>query len=222
MTHDDAEAFATLMEGLNTAFPRQALTETAQAKVYFPALRDLSIAEVTRGVESAIRYATFMPSPGEIRHRVTGSTEDRAVLAWPRVRHAAMAGYGYYRDLDFGDPIIHAAVIAMGGWRVLYSHGFRDTESVEWVTARREFLQLYSVYDRLGAPADTPNALPAVDHDSTREPVRMPPGPAVIEHTVSAALPPAASPENFTPTAEAFQQVVADIVARARLKGPSA
>lgn len=191
MKIEDGDRFAVLMEWLNTAFPRQAISVEAQQMVYWPVLRDLTIDQVQRAVELALKHETdFMPAPGKLREYVLGVAEDRAALAWARIKRASLAGYGYYRDLDFGDPALHAAVVAMGGWRVLYHLGFGESEQVDWVTARKEFMQLYAHYERRGAPDDTPAALRGLESES-RGTVQVPASPAAIERPSLRALPPA-------------------------------
>ena len=217
MTPRDADAFTHLLVGFDLNYPRAPISAEAKA-MYFRLLSDLALADVERGVMTWLRgNHPFPPSSGELRTAAIGSAEDHAVLAWARVKRAVMAGLGYYRDLDFGDPVLHATVLAMGGWGVLYRLGFRDTEGVDWVTARKEFLQLYGIHERRGAPADTPCAVRAVEPGEGRKPAVVPLSAAAIERPPVRALPPAPErpAEAFTPSREDINALVTDLTKRA-------
>jgi hypothetical protein len=73
-----------------------------------------------------------MPTPAEIREMGLGATEDDAAAVWPIVERVASGGMS--RSPDFGDPTIHAAIRALGGWV-----RFCEQVNGEPVFARRDF-----------------------------------------------------------------------------------
>ena len=105
MNRNDADAFVELLARFDLAYPRSPIPAEAAAAVYFPVLADLPLEQVAAGVNRWLRSdRPFPPAPGELRAAALGSAEGRAALAWARVKRAVMAGLGFYRDLDFGDP----------------------------------------------------------------------------------------------------------------------
>jgi hypothetical protein len=216
VTRADADAFAELMARFDLAYPRSPISAEAKAAVYFPALADLNLEQVATGVAAWMRSpVAFPPSPGELRAAALGRAQERAALAWARVKYAALIGTGGYRPLTFDDPILHATIVAMGGWSQLYSLGFRDAEGVDWATRRREFLELYAIYASRGAPPDTPAALaPAVRTDRDDAAI-VPASPAAIERPTREPI--KALPErtgDFRPGTEDFADLVKEITKR--------
>lgn len=67
MDAHDRERFAGILASLSLIFGRD--LDRTTAEVYFRALADLSIAEVSDGAECCIRELTYFPKPGEIRSR---------------------------------------------------------------------------------------------------------------------------------------------------------
>jgi len=159
MNRDDADTFGRLFAMLNLAYPRQPLTSETQT-LYFERLRRFTVPQVKAAINRAIDYGgDFPPSVANLISMIEGSDTERAVSMWSRLHLAARAGYGTMRGLDFGDPVAHAAVVAMGGWARMYELNHRDSESVDRAVARREFIDLYMVFLHRGVPEGTPGAL---------------------------------------------------------------
>ncbi|QIL72909.1 hypothetical protein G7048_22690 [Diaphorobacter sp. HDW4B] len=57
----------------------------------------------------------FAPKVADIARALTGTTTERAALAWGKV-HEAMSAVGAYTDVVFDDPAIHAVLEDLGGW----------------------------------------------------------------------------------------------------------
>lgn len=57
----------------------------------------------------------FAPKVADIVRILSGTTTDRATLAWGKTLEA-MGRVGAYTDVVFDDPAIHAAVEDLGGW----------------------------------------------------------------------------------------------------------
>jgi hypothetical protein len=109
----------------------------------------------------------------------------------------------------------------MGGWGQLYGLSFRDTERVDLVTARNEFMQLYSLYERRGAPADTPAALPPAVRTDRDDAAIVPASPVAIERPARESV--KALPErtdDFQPGGEDFAALINDITKRASTVEP--
>lgn len=155
--------------------------------LYFRLLADLELADLERAAVQAMLRLTFFPKVAELRGLVLGDEEERAAIAWARAHNAALRGYGTIRPLDFGDPVLHAAVTGMGGWRALYALGNRDAEGVDAAVARKEFMQLYIAYLHRGVPPETPETLHMI-RSMVGNPIKL---DALGEAPKKKALPPA-------------------------------
>ncbi len=177
-----------------------ATISSAHIEIYFRALNDLPLEQVRAAMDAACRRLRFFPKPVELRELITGSPDERAERAWTRVRQGIMRGVGGYRLIDFGDMALHATIDAMGGWARFYSLGFRGVEEVAIATARKEFLQLYSIFEKRGAPASTPAALCAASQPVFAEPLKL--GDGFTEPVVLAPPPAAVVPAALEPPKE--------------------
>ena len=158
MTTADFKSFTMEFTLLAEVFS-EALSAT-RIHAYFIALEDLPLEQLVTAMRTAQGHLRFFPKPVELRELVHGSPDERAEMAWTRVRQAFMHGLGGYRPIDFGEPILHATVDAMGGWARFFYLGFRGVEEVEIVTTRKEFLVVYRSYLMRRTPgASTPVAL---------------------------------------------------------------
>jgi len=57
----------------------------------------------------------FAPKVADIARVLSGTSTDRAAIAWGKV-HEAMSAVGAYTDVVFDDPAIHAVIEDLGGW----------------------------------------------------------------------------------------------------------
>lgn len=60
-------------------------------------------------------HGVYAPKVADVMRVLSGTTTDRAALAWGKVL-GAMSAVGSYSDVVFDDPAIHAAIEDMGGW----------------------------------------------------------------------------------------------------------
>ena len=141
MTDVDRLAFAVELGGLAEVFAEN--VSTARAEAYFIALADYTIETVREAFGRAIKRCKWFPRPAELREIVEGSTEGRAALAWARLLKA-IEHVGTYRSVDFGDPILHAAVVAMGGWSELWELERMNAHALGF--KRAEFSRLYETF----------------------------------------------------------------------------
>jgi hypothetical protein len=102
-------------------------------------------------IESAIRRfnteSDQRPTPAAVR-RYAGaaglSDEQRAQAAW-RVVRSTILRYGAYYRINFDDPIVHAAIRAIGGWTQLC-----NTASEEMHWKAKAFVDAYVSVARSG------------------------------------------------------------------------
>lgn len=82
----------------------------------------------------------FMPKPADIVRLLSGTSTDRAKLAWGRVHEAART-HGGYRDVCFDDAAIHSSVQNMGGWPKVCA-----TETDKLSYTQHQFCEFYRAY----------------------------------------------------------------------------
>src|SRR3990167_4598232 len=114
---------------------------------YFEALMDLPLDAVLVGLRHARRSTRFFPKPAEVRELLEGSVEDRAREAWRRVL-GALEHVGTYESVDFGDPLIHGVVEALGAWSQAWA--WDRAEGPELLGLERDFVSLYRLYAERG------------------------------------------------------------------------
>jgi len=150
----------------------QAMTATAEAygiqftpqrvAVYFEDRRDLEIDDVVRALGERRRASEFFPTIASLRTAVLGDAKDQAVLAWDRYV-AAVGHIGSYQSVDFGDPVMHMTIVALGGWAGqaarLPDPTSDDAEAFGY--QRHEFIERYRAYSR-HLPGRTPAYLPGI------------------------------------------------------------
>ena len=100
----------------------------ATLKLYFSALRGLSIDDVLSGIEKHLidsKHGTFFPKPADIARNAdsgTITTKDMSELGWAQII-GEMQRIGSYGTLKLEDKQAMAAVKAIGGWKKLsYRH----------------------------------------------------------------------------------------------------
>lgn len=119
----DRQRFAEHMGALLELFdPERAGQPDRRAvllKVYWQALQDLTIEEFSRAAETAMNGCKWMPKPVELRGLLEGVPLDARIAQTWEVLLASMRRVGAYGSVNFGDPVLHATVRAMGGWQSL-------------------------------------------------------------------------------------------------------
>ena len=89
-------------------------------------------------------HGQFTPKVADLVRILSGTTTDRASLAWGKVLEA-MSSVGAYTDVVFDDPAIHAAAEDMGGWPKMCR-----TEIKELGLLQHRFMQSYRAYAERG------------------------------------------------------------------------
>ena len=116
MLPSEKPAFVTLLTDV-LGYYRQPVSEFTLS-IWWQASQPFSLEQVSKALTA---HATdpdkgqFAPKVADLVRIVAGTKTDRSLLAWGRV-HDAMSDVGAYRDVDFGDGAIHAAITDMGGW----------------------------------------------------------------------------------------------------------
>lgn len=86
----------------------------------------------------------FCPMVADMVRQLSGTTTDRAALAWGKALEAA-ARVGAYSDVVFDDPAVHAAIEDMGGWVK-----FCRTETKELGYLQHRFCESHRAYTGRG------------------------------------------------------------------------
>lgn len=127
----------------------------ARIRGYFNLLSDYDLPVVLTALRLAMQRGRFFPQPADLIAEIDGVPEDRAVRAWDRLVQAARQ-IGFYRTVDFADPVLHAAIEAEGGWHQLGVSMSADPEALSFM--RRRFLERYRAYERY-LPGPPPTVL---------------------------------------------------------------
>lgn len=89
-------------------------------------------------------HGQFAPKVADLVRILSGTTTDRASLAWGKVLEA-MSSVGAYTDVIFDDPAIHAAAEDMGGWPKMCRTELKDLGLLQ-----HRFMQSYRAYAERG------------------------------------------------------------------------
>ena len=149
---DDVDAFVVEL-GKTAEMFSDPLSES-RALLYFEALADLPLETVVGALRHARRVCKFFPRPAELREFALGSVEDRAREAWRRVL-GAVEHVGTYESVNFGDPVTHGVIEAMGGWHQAWA--WERADGPELLGLERDFVSLYRLYAQRGS-SRTPQA----------------------------------------------------------------
>lgn len=147
MTPHDRAQFAALMTQA-LAFYRQDASDFALG-VWWEACKTFDLEQVRKALTAHAmdpERGQFAPKPADIVRQLQGTHTDRALLAWGKVWEA-MQSTGAYQSVDFGDPIIHAAIVDIGGWVSLCRIDVNDLPFVQ-----KRFCDAFRVYSARGKP----------------------------------------------------------------------
>lgn len=113
-------------------------------KIYFAALADMGVQRIEQACLLAIQKLRWFPKPAELRELIAEPDDDpglRAAIAWRLVmRHCTAYNVRSKRAIDFADPLINAAVRAIGGVDAVAIHG---TDSEHERYTRPQFIKAY-------------------------------------------------------------------------------
>lgn len=117
MNEKDKQAFCAIMYPFGKIYDLS-LEDKHIMKVWFEALSDFNIEEVTKAVQRYIKspdYGSFKPKPADVIRMIEGTSIDKSFAAWSKVEKGARR-VGSYQTVVFDDPIIHRVIEDMGGW----------------------------------------------------------------------------------------------------------
>ena len=165
MDDSNKKEFATLFYGTGELYDKAVSTNLL--KLYFSALSNYSIEEVTAGINKHMmdaKHGSFFPKPADIvRHLQTSeiSTENKAELAWAQVMREIRVT-GSYGSLKLDDKQALASVKALGSWKQLCSS---TVDEMTW--KKKEFMSMYETYEKTPLdmlPSSLPGRIALVEH----------------------------------------------------------
>lgn len=145
MTGDDKREFWALLKGVHEFYKTDVSNFAAQ--VWWNACSAFSLEQVSKAFSAHLvdpKSGQFLPKPADIVKALSGTHEDRSLMAWGKV-FDAMRSVGQYSSVVFDDPMIHAVVTDMGGWPKLCQI---TTDELPFV--QRRFCETHAAYSRAG------------------------------------------------------------------------
>lgn len=181
MTHADRPEFLERLKAVAQIFDKE-LTPVV-IELYFRALEDFSLADVSLGLSRCVHRSTFMPRPADIRAAIQGQAESRVEAMIAQAREAARR-FGYMQQPESLPPTTVRAIRSVFGswagfcgadWTTYEQHRLKDALAgiVESEDARPfpELTQNESVALLSSLRARMPIAPPALSAAAVPEPV---------------------------------------------------
>lgn len=147
MREEDKAEFAGVVKATLDLYGKEASAPVL--RLWWAALDPYSIEEVRHGFTRFVRSpdsGNFPPKPADIIRMVEGTSGDRGMLAWAKVREAIQR-VGSYQSVAFDDANIHAVIEDMGGWPKLC---VGDDAEMHFRAA--DFAKRYRMYAERGGP----------------------------------------------------------------------
>lgn len=116
MSPNEIAEFTQLVSDVH-AYYRQPVSDFV-LKVWLQACQPFTLEQVRKAMTAHVTDAergVYAPKVADVVRVLSGTTTDRAALAWGKVL-GAMSAVGAYTDVIFDDPAIHAAIEDLGGW----------------------------------------------------------------------------------------------------------
>jgi hypothetical protein len=147
MQRNDFPKFVVMMGTMSEVFGKD--ISKPMVKIYFEAFDDLTYEQFDYAAKHIMKYRTItgtFPLIAEFYQAVEeagcGTKEDRALLAWSKLKWA-IENHGYYSSVCFDDPNIHHTIEALGGWLKITDAANKDWLESEMVWRQKDFIQLY-------------------------------------------------------------------------------
>jgi hypothetical protein len=147
MTETEKREFWALLQGVYEFYRCRSDLSDFAASVWWNACRSYSVEQVSKAFSSHLvdpKSGQFLPKPADIVRALSGTQEDRSLMAWGKL-FDAMRQVGQYRSVAFDDPMIHAVVTDMGGWPKLCQITEQEVPFVQ-----RRFCETHAAYARAG------------------------------------------------------------------------
>jgi len=116
MNQSDKQAFGKMVTDVLAYYSKDASDFTLN--VWWTACQSFEMEEVGKALTAHATDAergVYAPKVADMVRVLSGTTTDRAMLAWGKVLEA-LSSVGAYSDVVFDDPAIHAAIEDCGGW----------------------------------------------------------------------------------------------------------
>jgi hypothetical protein len=139
---DRAEFARMLTDAL--AFYRQDVSKFALS-VWWEACKPFDMEQVSKALTAHAldpERGQFAPKPADMIRVLRGTQTDRALVAWGKV-YEAIGAAGAYQSVVFDDPLIHAAIVDLGGWTTVCR-----SPGDELPHLQRRFCDSYRAYAR--------------------------------------------------------------------------
>lgn len=154
MKNDDKPQFAALMGALSEYYNRD--ISDALIGMYWQGLEHYELAAVREALNRHMQNTDtgqFFPKIADIGKMLSGTSNDRALLAWAKV-DKALRHIGPYQTVAFDDALIHRVLQDMGGW---ISLGMKTDD--EWPFVAKEFENRYRGFSLRNERPDYPKSL---------------------------------------------------------------
>lgn len=154
MKNDDKPQFAALMGALSEYYNRD--ISDALIGMYWQGLEHYELAAVREALNRHMQNTDtgqFFPKIADIGKMLSGTSNDRALLAWAKV-DKALRHIGPYQTVAFDDALIHRVLQDMGGW---ISLGMQTDD--EWPFVAKEFENRYRGFSLRNERPDYPKSL---------------------------------------------------------------
>jgi hypothetical protein len=141
MKPSDQQHFTLLMTGIAELYNKK--LSKPLLDIYWRCLEPYSFELIRTALKAHMLHpdgGQFMPKPADVLRIINGDSETRALQAWSKVLHAIRM-VGSYDSIVFDDPLIHAAIMDLGGWPNLCSN---DTKALVFIG--KQFERIYSSY----------------------------------------------------------------------------
>lgn len=119
MNQNDQKHFASQLEAVMALYGRT--MTPAVLEVWWEALLHLDFPVVSEALKRHTQNpdaGMYPPKPADVIRLMGGTSNDRALIAWAKVKKA-IASVGAWNSVVFDDAGIHAAIDQMGGWSSL-------------------------------------------------------------------------------------------------------
>ncbi|CAH6961843.1 putative Bacteriophage protein [Vibrio chagasii] len=116
MNMNDGDRFIGILEA-NMALYNRELSQ-AVMEIWFDDLKSHDIGSIEQAFQMHRRNpdnGQYPPKPADIEKLIGGTSDDRALIAWSKVKKA-IGEIGAHNSLVFDDPLIHAVITDMGDW----------------------------------------------------------------------------------------------------------
>lgn len=103
----------------------------------FNMLKGYEFTTVANALKKHLEESNFFPTPADFHKHISGTDENRCGISFHKMLQA-VAKYGRYSSVQFGDPKIHYCIKRLGGWQRVCNV---KTEDHKWLEI--EFKKAY-------------------------------------------------------------------------------